>query len=51
MQPAGLFVMIASVGTVTALFGWCLWQVLAQPATEIEHLHGAEFEKPDVERR
>ena len=31
MQPAGLFVMIASVGTVTALFGWCLWQVLAQP--------------------
>lgn len=28
MQPAGLLVMIASVGTVTALFGWCLWKVL-----------------------
>jgi len=50
MQPAGLFVMIASVGTVTALFGWCIWQVLTQPVAEVERIHGAEFETPDVER-
>ena len=51
MQPAGLFVMIASVGTVTVLFAWCVWQVLTQPAAEAEHLHGTECETPDVERR
>ena len=50
MQPAGLFVMIASVGTVTVLFVWCVWQVLTQPAAETKHLHGTEFETPDVER-
>lgn len=50
MQPAGLFVMIASVGTVTALFLWCVWRVLAQPAGEFDHLHGADFETPDIER-
>jgi len=50
MQPAGLFVMIASVGTVTGLFAWCVWQVLTQPAAEVAHLHGAEFETPDVDR-
>jgi hypothetical protein len=32
MQPAGLFVMIASVGTVTTLFIWCVWQVLTRPS-------------------
>jgi hypothetical protein len=50
MQPAGLFVMIASVGTVTVLFGWCVWQVLTQPTTEVERIHGAEFETPDAKR-
>jgi len=44
MQPAGLFVMIASVGTVTALFGWCVWQVLTRPSGEVEEL-------PDDHRR
>lgn len=29
MQPAGLVVMVASVGTVSALFVWCVWKVLA----------------------
>lgn len=51
MQPAGLFVMLASVGTVTALFGWCIWQVLTQPAGEIERLGGVEFDTPDADRR
>lgn len=50
MQPAGLFVMITAVGTVTVLFAWCVWQVLTQPAAEVERLHGAELETPDVER-
>ena len=50
MQPAGLFVMLASVGTVTALFAWCVWQVLTQPAAEVEHLHGTDFTTPDAER-
>jgi len=50
MQPAGLFVMIASIGTVTTLFAWCIWKVLTQPAAETVRLHAAEFETPDVER-
>lgn len=50
MQPAGLFVMVASVGTVTLLFLWCVWQVLTQPASEVDDLHGTDFETPDVER-
>lgn len=50
MQPAGLFVMIASIGTVTTLFAWCIWKVLTQPAAEAGHAHVAEFETPDVER-
>lgn len=52
MQPAGLFVMIASIGTVTMLFAWCIWKVLTQPEAEAEavRLHAAEFETPDVER-
>lgn len=51
MQPAGLLVMIVSVGTVTAPFSWCVWQVLTQPAAEVERLHGAEFETPDAKQR
>lgn len=50
MQPAGLFVMVASVGTVTLLFAWCVWRVLSAPTAEVDHLHGADFETPDVER-
>ena len=50
MQPAGLFVMIASIGTVATLFAWCIWKVLTTPAAEVDHLHGTDFETPDVER-
>ena len=48
MQPAGLFVMIAAVGTVTGLFGWCIWQVLIQPAAETDNLGGVELHSPDM---
>jgi hypothetical protein len=44
MQPAGLFVMVASVGTVTTLFLWCVWQVLTRPSGEVE-------QRPDDHRR
>ncbi|MFM7076106.1 MAG: hypothetical protein ACKO3G_08580 [Planctomycetaceae bacterium] len=50
MQPAGLAVMILSVGTVTALFAWCVWRVLSEPAAEAEHLHGTELHTPDMDR-
>ena len=50
MQPAGLAVMILSVGTVTAVFAWCGWRVLSEPAAEAEHLHGTELHTPDMDR-
>jgi hypothetical protein len=41
MQPGGWLMLICSVGTVTMLFGWCLWRVLFRsPADTPEHLHG-----------
>ena len=41
MEPGGWIMMLLSVGSVVALFVWCLWQVLfrAGPDTR-EHLHG-----------
>lgn len=36
MQPAGLLVMVVSVGTVTVLFLWCVWQVLTRPSGDVE---------------
>jgi hypothetical protein len=47
MTTSGLLVMILSVGTVTVLFGWCVWKVLSTPG-ETEKLHGTEFETPDI---
>ncbi len=44
MQPAGLLVMAVSVGTVTALFLWCVTQVLTRPSGEVE-------QGPDDHRR
>ncbi|MCX7712724.1 MAG: hypothetical protein N2035_03525 [Chthoniobacterales bacterium] len=46
MTPAGWFVMILSVGSVTAIFLWCLWLVLKTPE-EFKHVHGFEQEIPD----
>ncbi len=50
MQPAGYLVMILSVGSVSALFAWCIWKVLTQPASEMEHLHGTELHTPDSDQ-
>lgn len=39
--------MILSVGTVSALFVWCIYKVLSTPQ-ETEHIHGFEQEPPDT---
>ena len=31
MTPGGWIVMILSVGSVTAVFLWCIWKVLKTP--------------------
>lgn len=49
MTTAGLLVMLFSVGTVTLLFGWCIWKVLTTP-NETQRIHSLEFETPDVHR-
>jgi hypothetical protein len=47
MTTGGLLIMIASVGTVTVLFGWCIWKVLTMPA-EADKVHGVvEKHTPD----
>jgi hypothetical protein len=38
--------MLHSVGSVLALFAWCIWKVVTTPE-ETEHLHGFDFETPD----
>ena len=49
MTTGGLLIMILSVGTVTVLFGWCIWKVLTIPA-ETEKLHGSGPQQtPDME--
>lgn len=47
MTAGGWIILIASVGTVTALFIWCLVKVLTVPG-ETEKLHGFEVEPPDI---
>lgn len=46
MTLGGWIVMSLSVGTVTALFAWCVWMVLRQPE-RAERIHGFEMETPD----
>jgi len=46
MTLGGWIVMLVSVGSVTALFLWCLWVVLTTPE-ETEHLHGFDAHTPD----
>ena len=49
MTTGGLLIMIASVGTVTVLFGWCIWKVLTTPA-ETERVHGSGAQRtPDMD--
>ena len=46
MTLGGWFVMLLSVGAVTALNIWCIWMVLRKPE-ETRRLHGFEIETPD----
>jgi len=48
MTWGGWIVMGLSVGSVTALFTWCMARVIAAPE-EPEHLHGFDAETPDHE--
>lgn len=49
MTTDGWIIMLISVGTVTALFAWCLWKVLTTPG-ESEHMRGFGAEKtPDTD--
>jgi hypothetical protein len=47
MTTSGIFIMIASVGTVTVMFGWCIWKVLVKPDEETK-IHSTDFETPDI---
>jgi len=46
MTVGGWLVMLFSVGSVTALFLWCLWKVLTTK-NETERIHGFEGEPED----
>lgn len=46
MTTGGWIILIMSVGTVTALFSWCIYKVFTTPV-ETEHMHGFEIETPD----
>lgn len=49
MTAGGWVVMILSVSSVLALFGWCVSKVATTP-DETERLHGVDFHPPDGER-
>ncbi|MCA1962586.1 MAG: hypothetical protein LDL31_01420 [Prosthecobacter sp.] len=49
MTPAGLLVMLFSVGTVTSLFSWCIYKVLTSPG-ESDKLHAVELHTPDMDQ-
>lgn len=46
MTPAGWIILFLSVGSVLAVFLWCLFLVLRSPG-EIEQVHGFEQDPPD----
>ncbi len=49
MTLGGWITMGLSVGSVTALFLWCMWKVFTTPG-ESDRMHGFEFETPDSEK-
>lgn len=49
MTAGGWIMMVLSVGFVTGLLGWCIYKVVATPASA-EHLHSqADIQTPDVD--
>jgi hypothetical protein len=49
MTTAGLIVMTLSVGTVTALFAWCIWKVLTESPADAENVRGMDLHTPDMD--
>lgn len=49
MTLGGWIIMAVSVGSVTGLFVWCIYKVLATPG-ETKRMHGVEFETPDEKK-
>lgn len=49
MNPAGLAMMVVSVGFVVVLTGYCFYRVLTTPETE-ERMHGPMDIEPDDKR-
>ena len=46
MNFSGWIILLGSVGSVTAFFGWCMYRVFTTPE-ETEHLHGTYDHPPD----
>jgi hypothetical protein len=46
VSTGGWINLLLSVGSVTVLFGWCIYKVVSTPEKQ-EKLHGFEFETPD----
>lgn len=49
MTTAGWIIMLLSVGSVTVLFAWCLYRVLAYKPP-VEKMHGLNIDTQDIER-
>ncbi|MFT4900987.1 MAG: hypothetical protein ACI81V_000254 [Lentimonas sp.] len=49
MTTSGWIIMFLSVGSVTALFAWCVVKIFTTPE-ESKHVHGFEYETPDTEK-
>ncbi len=49
MTVGGWLVLIFSVGSVTSLFGWCVYKVLTTPK-ETDKVHGFDLHPPDADR-
>lgn len=47
MTTAGTLIMLLSVGTVTILFGWCIFKVMTTPDAST-HVHAVELDTPDM---
>jgi hypothetical protein len=49
MTTAGWIIMLLSVGSVTTLFAWCLYRVVACKPP-VEKMHGLNIDTQDIER-
>lgn len=49
MTLGGWIIMLVSVASMTALFGWCLYKVLSTPE-ETKKIHGFDTHTPDQEK-